>query len=116
MRGPLGFTALTRLSAGRDQHLTQRLAGGLGLTVRGRTGALLGLDQSRGSVHTDDQAAGDLGVERPAVAGLLHPKDPPDPRHHLVGRRVRRLVQVDEARPDRKQEVDVSVLRELLAC
>lgn len=61
------------------------------------TCALLGFDQSRGSVNTNDQAAGDLGVKRPTVARLLHPQDPPDPRHHLMRRRVGRLVQVDEA-------------------
>lgn len=72
------------------------------------TCALLGLDQSRGSIHAHDQTAGDLRVERSAVTRLLHPQDPPDPRHHLVRRRVRRFVQVDEARPARKQEVPPS--------
>lgn len=68
------------------------------------TGALLGFDQSRGSIHTDDQTACDLRVKCPAVTRLLHPQDPPDPRHDLVRRRVRRFVQVDKARPARSRK------------
>lgn len=72
------------------------------------TGALLRLDQSCGSVHTHDQTPRDLGVERPAVTRLLHPQDSTDPCHHLVRRRVGRFVQVNETRPDGKQEADQS--------
>lgn len=35
------------------------------------SGTLLGLDEASGAVDTDDQAAGNLGVECSAVAGLL---------------------------------------------
>ena len=62
-----------------------------------RTGTLLGLDQPGGALHAHDQTARHFGVQGAAVARLLHPQDPTDPRHHLVGRRVGRLVQVDEA-------------------
>lgn len=53
-------------------------------TVGVCTGALLGLDQSRSSIHADNQTARDLRVERPAVTRLLHAENPPDPRHDLV--------------------------------
>lgn len=49
------------------------------------TCTLLGLDQPGGSVDADDKAARDLRVERAAVTRLLDSKDPPDPRHDLVG-------------------------------
>lgn len=49
------------------------------------TCTLLGLDQPGGSVDADDQAARDLRVKRAAVTRLLDSKDPPDPRHDLVG-------------------------------
>lgn len=49
------------------------------------TCTLLGLDQPGGSVNADDKAARDLRVKRAAVTSLLDSKDPPDPRHDLVG-------------------------------
>uniref|UniRef100_A0A0A9DQN9 Uncharacterized protein n=1 Tax=Arundo donax TaxID=35708 RepID=A0A0A9DQN9_ARUDO len=60
-------------------------------------GALLRLDEARGAVDADDEVAGDLGVERAAVAGLLGAEEALDPGDHLVGGRVRRLVEVDDA-------------------
>ena len=36
------------------------------------SGALLRLDEARGTIDTDNQAPGDLGVEGTAVAGLLN--------------------------------------------
>jgi hypothetical protein len=36
------------------------------------SGALLGLDEARGAIDTDNQAPGDLGIEGTAVAGLLN--------------------------------------------
>ena len=60
-------------------------------------GALLRLDEARGAVDADDEVAGDLGVERAAVTGLLGAEDALDPGDHLVGGRVRRLVEVDDA-------------------
>ena len=59
--------------------------------------SLLRLDEARRTVDAHDEAAGDLGVERAGVAGLLDAEHPPDPRDHLVRRRVGRLVQVDHA-------------------
>ena len=73
-----------------------------------RTGALLGLDEPRGALHAHDQAARDLGVQGPAVARLLHPQDPADPGHHLVGGGVGRLVQVDEAAPGGGRNLSVN--------
>jgi len=60
-------------------------------------GALLGLDQPRGPVDTDHEAARHLRVQRPRVTRLLHAQDPLDPGHHLVRAGVGRLVQADEA-------------------
>nr|CAB3455082.1 unnamed protein product [Digitaria exilis] len=60
-------------------------------------GALLRLDEARGAVDADDEVAGDLGVERAAVAGLLDAEEALDPGHHLVGGRVGWLVEVDDA-------------------
>jgi len=57
--------------------------------------ALLRLDQARRAVDANDKAAGDLRVERAAVARLLDAKDALDPRDNLVRRGVRRLVEVD---------------------
>ena len=64
-----------------------------------RTGALLGLDEARGAVDAHDEAARHLGVEGAAVARLFGTQDPAHPRHNLVRRRVRGLVQVDHAIP-----------------
>ena len=64
------------------------------------TGRLLRLDQPRGPVYADHQAARHLGVQGPAVTSFLHPEDPLDPGHHLVRAGVGRLVEVDEARLD----------------
>ncbi len=73
------------------------------------SGALLALDQPRGTVDADDQAAGHLGVERARVARLLDAQDPADPRDDLVRRRVRRLVQVDH--PGRHVRLEVALQR-----
>lgn len=80
------------------------------------TGALLGFDQSRGSIHTYDQTACDLRVKCPAVTRLLHPQDPPDPSHDLMRRRVRRFVQVDKARPGRSRNQHMIPFTESRVC
>lgn len=60
-------------------------------------GALLTLYQPRGPVDADDEAARDLWVERARVTRLFDAQDAADPRDDLVRRRVRRLVEVDDA-------------------
>lgn len=69
------------------------------------SGGLLRLDKPRRPVDADDEAAGDLGVERARVTRLFNPKNPPEPGDNLVRRRVRRLVEVDDARLDVSREV-----------
>ena len=66
-------------------------------------GILLRLDQASGTLDANDQTAGDLGVQRSAVAGLVHTQDSFDPGNDFVGRGVGRLVQVDEAAPESPQ-------------
>ena len=61
------------------------------------SGALLCFHQACGPLDADDEVAGDLWVEGTAVSGLLHTQHAPDPGHHLVGRGVGGLVQVDAA-------------------
>nr|PNR30199.1 hypothetical protein PHYPA_026515 [Physcomitrium patens] len=63
------------------------------------SGALLRLHQPSRPVHAHDQAARHLGIQRPTVPGLVHPQHAPNPCHHLVRRRVRRLVQIDHSIP-----------------
>lgn len=63
-------------------------------------GTLLGLDEASGAVDADDQAAGDFGIESAAVAGLVDAEDALDPGDDFVGRRVGRLVEVDDTRGD----------------
>lgn len=65
----------------------------------GPTCALLRFDQSRGSLHTHNQAARDLGVKSAAVAGFLHAKNSLDPSDDFMGRGVCRFVQIDETSP-----------------
>ncbi len=60
-------------------------------------GALLRLDEPRGAVNADDQAARHLRIQRPRVTRLLHAQDPLDPGDHLVRAGVGRLVEADEA-------------------
>lgn len=64
------------------------------------TGALLGLDKPGAAVNADDQAARDLGVERPGVARLLAAQNAAQPRDNLVRGRVGGLVEVDDAVPN----------------
>ena len=66
-------------------------------------GILLRLDQASGTLDANDQTAGDLGVQRSAVASLVHTQDSFDPGNDFVGRGVGRLVQVDEAAPESPQ-------------
>ncbi len=60
-------------------------------------GALLRLDEPRGAVDADDQAARHLRVQGPGVTRLLHPQNALDPGDHLVRAGVGRLVEADEA-------------------
>jgi hypothetical protein len=62
------------------------------------SGSLLGLDESSRPVDADDEATGDLWVERSRVTRLFNTKDPTEPGNDLVRRRVRRLVKVDDTR------------------
>ena len=66
-------------------------------------GILLRLDQASGTLDANDQTASDLGVQRSAVAGLVHTQDSFDPGNDFVGRGVGRFVQVDEAAPESPQ-------------
>ena len=43
-------------------------------------GALLRLDEAGGAVDADDEVAGDLGIERAAVPGLVDAEEALDPR------------------------------------
>jgi hypothetical protein len=58
---------------------------------------LLGFGQSGGSLETDNEAAGDLGVEGARVPGLLHIEDLLDPGDDLVGAGIGGLVEVDDS-------------------
>lgn len=60
------------------------------------SGRLLRFDESGRSVDADDQAAGDLGVERSRVSRLLDSEDSSKPGDNLVRRRVGGLVEVDD--------------------
>lgn len=46
---------------------------------------LLRLDQASGTLDANDQTAGDLGVQRSAVARLVHTQDSFDPGNDFVG-------------------------------
>jgi hypothetical protein len=59
------------------------------------TGGLLRLDEARGVLDADDEAASDLGIEGAGMAGLLDLEDLLDPGDDLVGRGVGWLVEVD---------------------
>lgn len=73
-------------------------------------GILLRLDQTSGALDANDQTAGDLGVQRSAVAGLVHTQDSLDPGNNFMGRGVGRLVQVDEAAPESPQRYHETLL------
>lgn len=60
------------------------------------TRSLLGFGQSGGSLETDDEAAGDLGIEGARVAGLLNIQDLLDPGDDFVGAGIGGLVEVDD--------------------
>lgn len=62
--------------------------------------SLLRFDKSGGPLDTDYEVACDLGVERAAVACLLHPEDASDPSYNLMRRGVGRFVEVDHAVAD----------------
>lgn len=55
---------------------------------------LLGLDESRGSVDTNDQTSCNFGVESTAVAGLFYTEHALYPGNDLVGGGVRWFVQL----------------------
>jgi hypothetical protein len=96
-RGPLEHGAGERLERAGD-------AGGVGdggVEARDAdvllAGALLRLDEAGGAVDADDEVAGDLGVERAAVAGLVDAEEALDPGDDLVRGGVGGLVEVDDA-------------------
>lgn len=64
------------------------------------SGSLLGLDKTSGSVDTDNQASGNLRVERSRVTGLLHAENTLEPGNNFVRGRVGGLVKVDNTRLD----------------
>lgn len=59
------------------------------------SGSLLGLDQARGTVDTDDQTSCDFRIEGTAVAGLLDTEHALDPCDDFVGGGVRGLVELN---------------------
>jgi hypothetical protein len=59
------------------------------------TGGLLGLDESSGVFNADNEASSDLRIESSTVSGLLDLKDLLDPGNDFMGRRVGRLIEVD---------------------
>lgn len=63
------------------------------------SGRLLGLNQSGRSVDADDQATGNLGIQRSRVTGLLGSEDSSKPGNDFVGGRVGGLVKVNDSRP-----------------
>ena len=100
---------------GRDERRTLEESTGEGLEGAGKLGlaagqlvveaddgnilltsTLLGLDETGGTVDADDEAAGNLGVEGTAVAGLLDAEDAAEPRDDLMRRGVGGLVEVDD--------------------
>jgi hypothetical protein len=57
-------------------------------------GALLRLDEARGTINAHDQRSGHFWIQRSAVARLLHAQYAFDPRHNYnwcVARRARSL-------------------------
>jgi hypothetical protein len=96
-RRPLEERARKRLDGAHDLGLR------LGRAVEAHDGhvllarGLLRLDEARGAVDADDEAARHLGVERAAVARLVDAQDALDPGHDLVRGGVGRLVEVDAA-------------------
>ena len=59
------------------------------------TSRLLRLDEAGGPVDANDKAAGNLGIERSGMSGLLDAQDALDPGHDLMTRGVGGLVQID---------------------
>ena len=68
-------------------------------------GTLLGFDETGGTVDTDNQTAGDFGVEGAGVAGLVDAEDALDPGDDFVGGGIGGLVEVDHTRGDIGLEV-----------
>jgi len=62
--------------------------------------SLLRLDEPGGPVNADDEASGHLGIKGSAMACFFYPEDAPEPGNDLMGRRIGRLVEVDNARLD----------------
>lgn len=60
--------------------------------------ALLGLDESGGSVNADDQASCDFWIESTTVTSLLHPEHALDPCYDFVARGIRGLVEINHTR------------------
>jgi hypothetical protein len=58
---------------------------------------LLRFDQTGCAVNADNETSCDLGIQSTAVTRLLAPKNSFDPSNNFVRRRVRRLVQIDDA-------------------
>ena len=69
--------------------------------------SLLGLDESGGSVDTDDQTSSDLGIEGTGMTSLLASEDSLHPGDDFVGRRVGGLVEVDHSGFDVRGEVSL---------
>jgi hypothetical protein len=59
------------------------------------TSTLLGLDQTGGTIDTNDQTSSNLGIESTAVTSLFNTKDTTNPSDDFVGRRVGRLSKVE---------------------
>jgi len=64
------------------------------------TSTLLGLNQTGGSVNTDNQTAGNLRIEGTTVTSLLNTEDTLDPSNNFVTTGVGRLVEVDDTTGD----------------
>lgn len=87
------------------------------------SGTLLGFDESRGTIKTDNEAAGDFRVKSPAVSGLVDPGEllarqasvvrkesslpqhSLDPCYHFVTGRIGRFVEIDDARANEGFEI-----------
>lgn len=64
------------------------------------TGALLGFDETSCSVDTDDETAGDFGIQGTRVAGFFTSEDTFHPGDDFVGGRVGGFVEVDYSGSD----------------
>jgi hypothetical protein len=56
------------------------------------TSTLLGLDQTSGSINTNNQTTGDLGIKGTTVTSLFNTEDTLNPSNNFVRRRVGRLL------------------------